>query len=85
MNLSAFSVELKVGTPIGDYRLPVVTRGAKPWEGRGIARAWVIATKVFPVYQCPMTMFVPARTVVGTGGRFVKVLSFLLIGLSSLC
>ena len=47
MNVSAFSVELKVGTPIGDYRLPVVTGGAEPQEGGGIARAWIEDPKVY--------------------------------------
>ena len=48
MNVSAFSVEFKVGTPIGDYRLPVVTGEAEPEEGGGIARAWIEDPKVYP-------------------------------------
>ena len=47
--------------PIGDYRLPVVTRGVEPQEGSGIARAWIEDLKVYP--NIPMTVFVPEGTV----------------------
>ena len=53
MNVCDFSVELKVGTPIGDYRLPVVTGRAELQEGGKIARAWIEDPNVYPVYQCP--------------------------------
>ena len=33
--------------------MPVVTGGAEPQEGGGIARAWITDPKVYPVYQCP--------------------------------
>ena len=71
MNVSAFSVELKVGTPIGDYRLPVVTGKEEPQEGGGIARAWIEDPKVYLGWR-----WVPEGTVVATGGRFVKMLCF---------
>ena len=67
MNLSAFSVELKVGTSVGDYKLPVVTGGAEPQEGGEIAQAWIIDLKVYP-----MTVSVPK----GTSGRAVKIFDF---------
>ena len=48
MNVSAFSVELKVGTPVGvSYTLSVVTGGAEPQEGGGIARAWIVDPKIY--------------------------------------
>ena len=57
MNVSAFSIEFKVGTPIpyGDsidclYRL---TRGAEPQEGGGLARAWIEDPKVYPGIPMP--------------------------------
>ena len=53
VNVSAFSVELKVGTSIEDYRLPVVTGGADPQEGGGIARAWIEDPKVYPGIPMP--------------------------------
>ena len=77
MKLSAFSAELKVGTLIGDYRLPVVTEGAEPQKGGGIARAWIIESKVNPQYiNGPMMVFMPEGTVVVTDGRFVKIWVF---------
>ena len=53
-----FSVELKVGTPIGDYRLPVVTGAAEPQEGGGIARAWIEDPKVVFVVNTIFLFFV---------------------------
>ena len=53
MTLSAFSVELNVGTPIGDYRLPVITGAAKPQEGGGIARLWLENPIVYPGIPMP--------------------------------
>ena len=53
MNVSAFAVELKVGTPIGDYRLPVVSGRAELQEGGGIARAWIEDPKVYPGIPMP--------------------------------
>ena len=47
MKISAFSVELKVGTPIGNYKLPAVIGAAKPQKGGG-ALAWIIDPKVYP-------------------------------------
>ena len=73
MNVSDFSVELKVETPIGDYRLPVVTGRAEPQEGDGIARAWIEDPKVYPGIPMPQWWrLVPEGTVVATGARFVK-------------
>ena len=53
MNVSAFSVELKVETPIWDYRLPVVTGRAEPQEGGDIARAWIEDPKIYPSIPMP--------------------------------
>ena len=53
LNVSAVSVELKVGTPIRDYRLSVVTGGAEPQEGGGIARTWIEDLKVYPGIPMP--------------------------------
>ena len=58
---------------------------AEPQEGGGIARAWIVDPKVYPVYQCSMTMFMPEWTVVATGVRLVKILGFLLIILARFC
>ena len=78
--VSAFSVELKVGTPIRDSRLPVVTGGAEPQVGGGIARAWIKDAKVYPGIPMPQWWrWVPEGTVVATGGRFVKMFRILLL------
>ena len=45
MQVSAFSLELKVGTPIGDSD---VTGGAEPLEDGGIAQAWIEDLNVYP-------------------------------------
>ena len=49
MNLSVFSVEFKVGTPIG-YSIGYLYSlgGAESKEGGGIAQAWVADPKVYP-------------------------------------
>ena len=52
------------------YRLPVVTGGAEPQEGGGIARAGGIPRYTY----APMTVFVPERIMLSTGCRFVKFL-----------
>ena len=44
---------MKVGTSIGDYKLPLVTGGAKPQEGGGIAWAWIVGPKVYPGIPVP--------------------------------
>ena len=41
-----FSVELKVRMAVGNYWLPVVTGGAEPGKGGGIAQAWIADPKV---------------------------------------
>ena len=64
-------VELKVGTPAGNYWLPVVTLAAEPQEGGGIARAWIIDPKVYPDIPLAMFVFRPEGTLVATGGHFV--------------
>ena len=47
-------LELKVGTPVGNYWLsPVVTRESRAQEGGGIARAWIVDTKVYPSITMP--------------------------------
>ena len=51
-NLCTGVVEFEVGTPIGDYSLPVVTGGAERQEGSGIARAWIVVDpKVYPGWR----------------------------------
>ena len=52
-----------MGTPVGDYGLPVVTGGTESQEGGGIARAWILDLKVYPGYQYPMTVVVPERKI----------------------
>ena len=47
MNLSTFSVELKV-LPLKSLWLPVVTGGAEPKEGGGVAWAWIEDLNVYP-------------------------------------
>ena len=39
--------------PIVDDSLPVVTEGAEPQEGGGIARAWIIHPKVYSSVPMP--------------------------------
>ena len=51
--LSAFSVELKIETPVGDYRLIVVTGRAEPKEGGGIAQGSIVDPKVYPGIPMP--------------------------------
>ena len=80
MNSSAFSAELKVVTPIGVYRLPVVTWEAEPHEGGGIAGARIVDPKVYPRYtNAPMTVLVQEGTVVTAGVRCVKIYVFFLL------
>ena len=68
------------------YRLPVVTVRAEPQEGGEIARAWIEDPKVYPGIQMPQWWrWVPKGTVVASGGRFVKILGFLLLILAKLC
>ena len=55
-------------------------RGAESQEGGEIARAWIADPKVYPVYQCPMMVFVSEDT----DDRFVKIV-ILLIVLDRLC
>ena len=52
------------------YRLPVVTRGAEPQEGGGIARAWIVDPKIYPGIPMPVS----EGTMVAKGGRFIKIL-----------
>ena len=54
VNVTSFSVDLKIGLPIGDYRLPVFTGRAEPQEGGGIDRAWIEKIRRYtPVYEFP--------------------------------
>ena len=55
MILNAFPVESKVGTPIGDYNLTVVTEGAEPEEGGGISLAWIADLKLYRIPVSQMT------------------------------
>ena len=77
MKISIFSVELKVGTPIGNYWLLVVTEGSRAterwWNCLGLDHRSEGITRYT---NAPMMVFVPEGTVVATGGRFVKMLSF---------
>ena len=51
-----------------DRRLPVVTGGAEPQEGGGIARAW-IADPYTRYTKAALMVFVRKGTVVATGRR----------------
>ena len=56
-------------TPIADYRLPVVTGGAEPKEGGGIARACIEDPKVYPGIPIPQGWrWVPEGTAHSTVG-----------------
>ena len=78
VKISAFSVELMKGTPVENYRLPVIIGGAKSpgrwWDCTSLDHRF---ERILRYTNAPMTVFVPERTVVATGGHFVK--SFLLI------
>ena len=68
------------------YRLPVVTRRAELQKGGGIARAWIEDPKVYPGIPMPQWWrWVPEGKLVATGGRFVKIVGFLLLILAKLC
>ena len=55
MNVAAFFCRVEGGDAHSRlYRLPVITGGAEPLEGGGIARARIEDPKVYPVYQCPI-------------------------------
>ena len=86
MNVSAFSVELKVGTPIGDYRLTVVTGGVEPQESSWIALACIEDSMVYPGIPMPQTWrCVHEGTMVATNGRFFNtILGVLLLILGKL-
>ena len=53
MNFNAFSVELKVMTPIGHYRLPLVTGGAEPRKVVGLLGLGSKIRSYTPVYKYP--------------------------------
>ena len=76
MNLNAFSVDLKVGTSIGDYSLPVVTGEQSPRKVMGLLGPGSYIRTYTAVYQCP-NGDVRAReaegTVVASGDRFVLI------------
>ena len=60
--------------------MPVVTGGAEPQEGGGIARAWIEDPKVYPGIPMPQGWrWVTEGTVVATGNRFDKIWDFLLL------
>ena len=60
MTVSAFSVELKVWTLIGDSRLHViVTGGAEPQEGGEIARAWIEGIPYLSLNNTPFLAVFP--------------------------
>ena len=48
VTLGTTILELEVGTSIGNCWLPVVTDGADPQDGGGIARSWIAGPKVYP-------------------------------------
>ena len=67
------------------YRLHVITGRAEPEEGGEIARAWIEDPKVYPgIPMRKQWRRVPQGTVVAIGGRFVKILEFLLLILERL-
>ena len=53
MNLTAQIIELKMGTPDGNYWLPLVSKGAESQEGGGIAGAWIADPNVYPSIPMP--------------------------------
>ena len=73
MNESAFSVELKTGTPNQSiYRLPVVSVEAESQEGGGIARAVIEDPKIYPGTPVPQwCRWVPEGTAVATAAVFL--------------
>ena len=44
---------MKVDTHVGNYWLPVVTGGAEPQEGGGIAQSWITDPKLYPGIPMP--------------------------------
>ena len=55
-----------MGTPVGNYWIPVATAKSRAQEGDEIARAWVADPKVYP--GIPMS----EGSLVAIGGCFVK-------------